>query len=215
MWKCEFPSWIRHPMCSQFRNKIITMSYSASCTASILTPDWLTGVAPNCYISCWQNDVDWCTSSLCSWAGNLTLSLVSYGIITILITLLLWFCFWLRKHPMCTLLNLSLLKLQIFNWSHWILCFKFAVSTGCPSQVQWYSQGPQFWKVMSILFGLLWITYVRVLYFNMWLLSLYLLCTCYRIHWLAADTWKLSSQGNIQIVQSNSLFSRSMQSITW
>jgi len=125
MRKCEFPSWIRHPMCSQFRNKIITTPYSASCKVFILASDWLIGVAPCCYIPCWQNDVDWCTSSLYSWAGNLTLTLVSCGNITILMNLLLWFCFWLRKHPTCILLKLSLLKLLFFNWSHYLLLFKF------------------------------------------------------------------------------------------
>jgi len=48
----------------------------------------------------------------------------------------------------------------------------FAVGTGCPSQVQWSSQGRQFWKVMNIWSELLWIRYVIVLCFNMWLLSL-------------------------------------------
>ena len=33
----------------------------------------IVGFAPNCEFSCWQNDVDWCTSSLYSWTGNLKL----------------------------------------------------------------------------------------------------------------------------------------------
>ena len=55
-------------------------------------PCWLSGVASNCDILCWQNDVNRCSSSLYSRAGKLKLTIVIYGIITILKNLLLGFC---------------------------------------------------------------------------------------------------------------------------
>jgi len=55
-------------------------------------PCWLSGVASNRDILCWQNDVNRCSSSLYSRAGKLKLTIVIYGIITILKNLLLGFC---------------------------------------------------------------------------------------------------------------------------
>jgi len=80
-----------------------------------------------------------------------------------------------------------------------------------------------FWKIYCLDFASANISLLELPSFQLILLD-----DVYSWHWLLCaspmifsrssilkDTWKLSSQGNILIVQSNSLFSQSNQSITW
>jgi len=99
-------------------------------------PCWLSGVASNRDILCWQNDVNRCSSSLYSRAGKLKLTIVIYGIITILKNLLFGFCIrqykltWTSKFSTdlirwCVQLALAALRksndiLKVFNFERYL-----------------------------------------------------------------------------------------------